>query len=229
MSLAKTLSGKKWLNTRQLFTRDIFLKQIESTLQLNRSHNIDAVFLFGIQKSLNTYRKGALRYSFDSAFVKELAPLIKDNKTGIHVNQIESISFQIEQFEALTGYKPEYMRTHYFGSLSHSQLDELNHFGVKTDFSGGNTTYVGYTAPRKDNRMKQICTLLSDNNFVRLNNDDKVWSLFEETLRDERVNTNGGAILFHPENFLVYPDFTEKYLKAIELIKQSGLDYYKQN
>lgn len=115
------------------------------------------------------------------------------------------------------------MRTHYFSTLTDQQMQNLYTSGIETDFSTGNTSRLGYIKPATKYPLKQISTLLSDSHFVRFKNHESIFEQFDAMLNSHEVKTHGGAILFHPENFIAYPRLIMLYEQLIDTIKKSGL------
>lgn len=226
ISIAKTLSGKKWLTVKQLFQNDILLKNIADTIEFEKTNQVHALNLIGIQKKVNTFQNTGIRYAYTHPFLSSLVQLCKQNKLpmGLHVNTIEPMTFQVEQFEKLTGYVPIYIRTHYLKKLSLHQQSELKQLGIQYDLSSGSATTVGFSTTNHQSPFNDIPTVISDNNFVRINDDKKVWLRFDEFLIQIKQSPKLVSVLFHPENLLTYPELKNIYVQLIAKIKQSQIE-----
>ncbi|MFN9519696.1 MAG: hypothetical protein ACK574_08185 [Bacteroidota bacterium] len=231
VSILKTLSGKQWLHLPQLFRSDIFLRHAEDIFRFESTHGISTVNHIGIQKKVNTLRRTGIRYSYESTFLKEFISICRLHKvqTGLHVNTLESIPFQVEQYIHLTGHTPEYIRTHYFSQLSKQQLHELQALGVKYDFSAGGSTVIGISNDSTHHPLSVIPTIISDNNFVRFKNHADVFQKFDHVLQSLVHKPQHVAVLIHPENLLAYPYLQEIYLRIIDTIKQYKFEFASHN
>lgn len=225
VSIFKTVIGKKWLSPAQLVKSDILLKNAEKLFDLEKRNDICALNLIGIQSRKNTYRRLGIRYSNDSVYLKEFISLCKSygQPLGLHVNHLESINYQCEHFEKLTGSKPLYIRSHYFMKMSHERLTELQRMGVKYDLSKGASYTIGILNTDKSNPLLNIPTVISDNHFVRMQNDNQVYTQFNECLLQLKQSPQDVSVLFHPENFIAYPRLTTLYEQLIDTIKKSGI------
>lgn len=223
ISVAKTCLGKPWLSLKQLMQHDVLLKHIETIIKTEKQHHIQAIYLIGVQSVLNTYSRYGIRYSFKSALLKELISLLKsaDLSIGLHVNHTETITWQLEQFEKLTGTTPKYIRNHYFHTNDAQNLTLLRAKGVTIDFSLGNPLTVGYTQPDPNAIITQVPTILSDNNYIRLKNDSYIHQSFRDTLARIQAENLDGSILFHPENLLIYPQLNPHFENVISLMSQT--------
>lgn len=224
-SIGKKILGKEWLNWKQIFQRDTFLRNLEQVIYEEKQLGIIALNLIGIQSTFHTFHKIGIRYAYNSSFIKECFAICKqlDAPCGLHVNQLEPIQYQVEKFEQLYGNTPLYFRSHYFMKLSQVQLQELWNAGVRYDLSAGKATHVGIMPSFSNHPMEIIPTVVSDNNFFRMNDDKNVLSLFDQCLASIKQNPQLVAILFHPENILVYPELKQRYLEVIDAVKKSAI------
>jgi hypothetical protein len=229
IGVTKWLLQKPWVSLRQLSQKDLFLRQTERLLLLQQSQKIKGIFLIGMQDRGLSYLPKALRYSYSSAMLKDLLFLLKkfDAPLGLHHHHRESIQIQIKRFETIAQVSPKYVRGHYYAQLSNEDAEFLSSIDCKIDFGFGHRTLIGFQkgiTPLAG--MQQIPTIFSDNNITHYKKNTTVWETFEDVLVEVKTNNNQAAILFHPENFAVYPHLLDDYLKTIRLIKQVGIDIF---
>jgi len=224
-SIGKKMLGKQWLSWKQILQKDAFLRNLEMVISEEAKLGINALNLIGIQSIKNTLSRIGIRYAYNSSFISECFSICKQftQPCGLHINQLEPISFQVEQFVQLYGNTPLYFRSHYFIKLSQNQLEELWNAGVRYDLSAGKSTHVGIIPSFSNHPMENIPTVVSDNNFFRMQDDKQVIRLFEDCLASLKQSPQVVAILFHPENLLIYPELKQRYLEIIDIVKKSAI------
>jgi hypothetical protein len=56
-----------------------------------------------------------------------------------------------------------------------------------------------------------------------MQDDKQVIRLFEDCLASLKQSPQVVAILFHPENLLIYPELKQRYLEIIDIVKKSAI------
>lgn len=230
IGVVKWLVRKPWVSFRQLAQNDLFLKQTERLLLFQQAQNISGIFMIGMQANGRSCLPKAIRYSYKSSLLVELLSMIKtfNQPIGLHHHPNESIQIQAERFLSLTGSLPKYVRGHYFSALYEKDLMLLKSMNCQIDFGYGSRTDIGYpNNATQTGPIKQVATIFSDNNIIQYQRHTHIWDDFGKALEQTVVKNMDGAILFHPENFAVYPHLFEDYMHSIRLIRDAGITIYR--
>lgn len=221
LSVAKTFThGSKWLGLNKVIRPHIFTEHIHRLSKFNREHDVKPIWLTGAPLK-HTFQKFGLRYTADcSTYRKMLFKLNEeDAEIGLHSVSTEPIAAQVHTLTSLTGKPVKYHRSHYLKYDENSLYRNLQHQGIKTDFSLGHARTVGLPpqTPVITYGTNCVPTILFDNAFF-FASVETVLAQFRETLADCIKNNRDAAILFHPENFAVKPALWEYYGEIIRIL-----------
>jgi hypothetical protein len=221
-SVVKTFThGKKWIPTTMLFNPNLFLHGIERLLQFNQKQHTNAIWLIGATNQHTFYRKGLRYHSEDSAYATAIS-LLNTAEVEIGLHSISSAPI-IDQCNLLSDVlnKPiKYHRSHYLNFNPNTLNNELQHAGIKVDFSAGKSRAI--TLPLKSENTTSVSvvpTILFDNIFF-FESPDLVFNQFKQTLREAQSQQRDVAVLFHPENFIINPKLWEYYEEVLGLVKE---------
>ncbi len=235
-SIIKMLSLRKdWISFLQLFQSNIFLKNIEKLIAVEKGQNVKSFFMLGSNDSKKCMGRYDIRYTLHHPSFKKLISLLTTNRIEIGLHSQNNFSYrdQVRNLERLYGCKVIFHRSH-FNNFDPSVLwNILNRNGVDMDFSVGNAREVGFKMgiPRHyqaiDFRKEKILnttvvpTILSDNAFFYQDR-DIVFEQFKESLKTAKQFGASVAILFHPENMVIKPELWEYYEEIIHICKTEG-------
>jgi hypothetical protein len=204
-----------------LFNPNLFLQGIERLLQFNQSQHTNAIWLIGATNQHTFYRKGLRYQSKDSAYVSAISLLkTADLEIGLHSVSSSPIVEQCDRLSDVLHKQIKYHRSHYLNFNPDTLYNELQHAGIKVDFSKGTSRAI--TLPPQIQKTKVVAdipTILFDNIFF-FESPDLVFDQFKQTLREAQSQQRDVAILFHPENFIINPKLWEYYEEVLKLVRE---------
>ncbi len=205
-----------------LFNPQLFLQGIERLLQFNQNQKADAIWLIGATDQHTFYRKGLRYRSKDSAYVSTIS-LLESAKVEIGLHSVSSAPI-VEQSNCLSDVinRPiKYHRSHYLNYNPDTLYNELQHAGIKVDFSLGTSRAITLPSQSQNTTsVSAIPTILFDNIFF-FESPNLVFDKFKETLLEAQSQQRDVAILFHPENFIINPKLWEYYEEVLRLVRES--------
>jgi hypothetical protein len=222
-SVIKTFThGKKWIQPSLLFNPKLFLQGVERLLLFNQNQHTNSIWLIGANNQHTFYRKGLRYHSTDSAYVSAIS-LLKTAEVEIGLHSVSSapIVEQCNRLSNILDKQIKYHRSHYLNFNPDTLYQELQHAGIKIDFSKGTSRAI--TLPQQiqnTTNVSAVPTILFDNVFF-FQSPDEVFNQLKKTLLEAQKQQRDVAILFHPENFIINPKLWEYYEEVLNLVRES--------
>ena len=233
------IHNKRWLRPHQLFDESIFISGIEKLISIEKHYGIDAIYMLGANSNRTTNSRYDIRYNTNNSIYRKLIGIINslNVSVGLH-SQIElNIEKQLTSLSKISKREIIHHRRHYLNFDPLTMWTYLDGVGIKYDYSVAQSTTVGFAngIPRdylaldfigsKLLNTHVVPTILCDNAFFK--NDKRViLESFKITLDQAFVYGSKLAILFHPENMVVFPFLWDIYEEIIDICKQQGTDIY---
>jgi hypothetical protein len=218
-SLLKWMTPKRqWLSFGQLLKPDLYLRQIEKVIALEKASLVNSTFFIGAtQKSYGRYD---IRYTTETTQYKTLLGLLKNEATGLHSVQRFDTGEQVALLGQQTGKKIHGHRSHFLKFDPAVLYPQLLKAGITHDFSIGKARYVELPLkwPTPPEGLTLIPTLLSDNAFF-FQPSPVVFDELQKGLDDAVKRNQAFSILLHPENTLLKPELMEYYERILQLCK----------
>lgn len=219
-SVVKTFThGKKWIAPKQLFNPNLFLKGIERLLQFNRKQQTNAIWLIGATNQHTFNRKG-LRYKSTSLeYQTALSILIESAvEIGLHSVSSEPIITQCNHLSSSLNKPIRFHRSHYLNYTPEKLYPELVEAGIQVDFSLGQARSIAIPKRSPYPNLEQPPTVLFDNSFF-FHPPETVLSTFKQVVITAKEQNTDVAILFHPENFCIFPELWNYYYEVLKIIQ----------
>ena len=222
-SVIKTFThGKKWIPPSLLFNPKLFLQGVERLLQFNQNQHTKSIWLIGANNQHTFYRKGLRYHSTSSAYAPAISLLkTAEVEVGLHSVSSAPIVEQCNRLSDILDKQIQYHRSHYLNFNPETLYQELQHAGIKVDFSKGTSRAI--TLPQQIQNtvnVSAVPTILFDNVFF-FQPPDEVFNQLKKTLLAAQAQQRDVAILFHPENFIINPKLWEYYEEVLRLVRES--------
>ena len=222
-SVIKTFThGKKWIQPSILFNPKLFLQGVERLLLFNQNQHTNSIWLIGANNQHTFFRKG-LRYHTTSSTYTSALTLLKTAEVEIGLHSVSSapILEQCNRLSNILDKQIKYHRSHYLNFNPDTLYQELQHAGIKIDFSKGTSRAI--TLPQQiqnTTNVSAVPTILFDNIFF-FESPNLVFDQFKQTLQEAKSQKRDKAVLFHPENFIINPKLWEYYEEVLNLVRES--------
>lgn len=231
-------SSHQWLNTSELFKKDIFLNTIENVLTVEKEAGIHAVYHIGATNGKHFQRYG-IRYNQSDPMYAELIALLKsyNQPIGLHSSYDADEQHMIEQeklqLQTFTQKPVQAHRSHFLHSRPQSLYPQLAASGIQYEFGNGLARQVGLTnhfpgkyKPVDFNSgnvidVTVVPLILVDNVFF-VKPYHEVLRSFKYTLHQLKEYNGSACILFHPENMLLKPQLWNYFEEIIHICKTEG-------
>ena len=235
-STAGLIKNKPRLPFKQLWKRDLFLRNCEQMLQAEQQQNIKSIWCLGAQPTEGMSRYD-IRYSSYNPLLKELIALIKQHnqEIGLHSSfnavNLGNLKMEVDCLQELTGLPVRFHRSHYLyanPAQLYSQLDETN---IAFELGWGYPRKValkqampGMFRPlnpsTKALHKVQVVPLMMMDNVLFVQPEATVLHQFSHLLASVQTFKGTVCLLFHPENFLLKPDLWQSFSQIIDICKQ---------
>ncbi len=230
------LLQKPRISFKQLWQRDLFLRNCERLLQTEQQLNIQSVWCLGAQPTEGLGRYD-IRYSANNPLLKELIALVKSyhQTIGLHssYHAVTHATLQAEanQLSELTGEPIHYHRSHYLNGDTESRYMQLDQSGIQYELGSGYARKVALRGgiPGKLHPLNSktqnlhavsvVPLVLMDNIFF-IKPQHEVLHELTNILKVIRDYQGPACLLFHPENFLLKPQLWETFHEIIHICKQ---------
>ncbi len=221
--------GKNWLSAKDILNPNVFLQSIKRLIEFNEANGLsNNIWLIGGNKT-GQFKRYGLRYDISTKQYKKMLAMFREHnlEIGLHSTTYENLSAQAETLGQITQKKILFHRSHF---LFTNQLKFLKQTNIKVDFTFGKAREVFLqeippTFHLSDTRY--VPTILLDNIFFDnpyfAQHPEKIFSDFTQTLKTALSKQQPVAILFHPENMVVFPALWEYYAEIIRICKAQNV------
>ncbi len=229
----------RWIPLRSCFSADYFLEGLRSMIQLEADMDVRSCFFM----LSGPYQPGRFSSRYDCSwktakkFIREI--IQSRSELGLHGSYEAGWKNSYEQerlkLEKVSGRTVRIHRNHYLRFDPIRFWSQLDRAGIRWDSSVGFVKYMGFRSgvaqpyrpydfeKKRKSSIVEIPLVMMDR-YPQLDHREEVIKSLAQLIMQVKKVSGCVAILFHPENMVVEPDFYSFYREVLLLLKNIGAD-----